>query len=64
MAYLIGKFKNLIPIKVIKKINQATTVNDVLITKFAVNTDWIANPETRARVKNISPIPRILKTSF
>ena len=39
IAYFIGKFKNLIPISVTKKISQATSVNDVLKIKFAVNTD-------------------------
>ena len=62
--YLIEKLKYLIPIRVIKYINQATMVNDVFNIKFAVNIDWMLNPEIRARDKNNKPTPRILKTSL
>ena len=64
IAYFIGKFKNLIPISEINKISQAKSVNDVLKIKWAVNTDWIANPEIKAKVKNSSPTPKIFETSL
>ena len=39
VAYLIGKLKNFVPISVIKYINHAIMVNDVLIIKLFVKID-------------------------
>jgi hypothetical protein len=64
VAYLIGKLKNFVPTNVIKYINHAIMVNDVLIIKLFVKIDWIAKPEIKAKDKNSSPIPSILKTSL
>ena len=64
VAYLIGKFKNFIPIKVIKYINQAIIVKAVFIIKLFVKIDWIANPEIKASDKNTNPTPSILNTNL